>query len=285
MHWLKSTLIRYRVLIPLVIFVFLLTASLTFLAGNIGTHDASQIIFEMPFDLTPVAPLPGTPIARFARVNPEIVTYLDYPQTEYGEVALDILGVDIQPVGAYLPRTGNIQFEIIEATPLPTPLPYPTSEPLPLPALPNQILPTIPAVNEDGTPRVLAYTGDTCAPEGRPVDGILTQRFHLYHGGIDLSAALGTPVIATHSGQVVFADWSDVGYGYLVVLQNGPFITYYAHNLSFNVSLNQFVGKGSILAWSGSTGNSSGPHVHYETRINDVPVDPLTFEARGYSSC
>jgi murein DD-endopeptidase MepM/ murein hydrolase activator NlpD len=96
---------------------------------------------------------------------------------------------------------------------------------------------------------------------------------------------LGTPVIATHSAQVIFAGWSDIGYGYLVILQSGPYITYYAHNTSFNVTEGQYVGAGSIISWSGSTGNSSGPHVHYETRINDIPVDPLTFGNRGYSTC
>ncbi|RMG83030.1 MAG: M23 family metallopeptidase, partial [Chloroflexi bacterium] len=129
------------------------------------------------------------------------------------------------------------------------------------------------------------YAGESCAPSGLPVGGVLTQRFHVYHAGIDLGVPLGTAVRATHSGKVIFAGWSDVGYGYLVILQNGPFITYYAHNTSFNVTVDQLVGKGSIIAWSGSTGNSSGPHVHYETRINDIPVDPLTFSSRGYSSC
>jgi murein DD-endopeptidase MepM/ murein hydrolase activator NlpD len=190
---------------------------------------------------------------------------------------------DIQPVGAYLPRTGNTAFELIPATPFPTPLPYPTSPPLPLPPLPE--VATLSPFNADGTVRVLPYGGTACAPAGNPVDGVLTQRFHAYHSGIDLGVPLGTPVLATHSGTVSYADWSEIGYGYLVVIQNETFITYYAHNISFNVSVGQAIGKGSIIAWSGSTGNSSGPHVHYETRINDVPVDPLTFEARGYTTC
>jgi murein DD-endopeptidase MepM/ murein hydrolase activator NlpD len=133
--------------------------------------------------------------------------------------------------------------------------------------------------------RILPYNAGNCAPTGLPVDGILTQRFHRYHSGVDLGIPLNTPVIATHSGQVIFADWSEVGYGYLVIIQNSQFITYYAHNTSFNVNSGDFIGQGSIIAWSGSTGNSTGPHVHYETRINDIPVDPLTFSSRGYQSC
>jgi murein DD-endopeptidase MepM/ murein hydrolase activator NlpD len=151
--------------------------------------------------------------------------------------------------------------------------------------VPNQILPTPSIFGPDGTPLTLPYAGDSCAPAGMPVEGILTQRFHYYHSGIDIAAPLGTPILATHSGRVIFADWSEFGYGYLIILQNGAYITYYAHQTAFNVSLDYLVGKGSIIGWSGSTGNSTGPHVHYETRINDVPVDPLTFESRGYGTC
>jgi murein DD-endopeptidase MepM/ murein hydrolase activator NlpD len=117
------------------------------------------------------------------------------------------------------------------------------------------------------------------------VSGVLTQRYHRWHIGIDLGVPLNTPVVASHSGTVTFAGWSDIGYGYLVIVQSGSFITYYAHQTSLNVVAGQSVARWSVLGWSGSTGNSSGPHVHYETRINDVPVDPLTFEQRGYGTC
>ena len=82
-----------------------------------------------------------------------------------------------------------------------------------------------------------------------------------------------------------FSASANGGYGNLVVIHSGHFITYYGHNTSFNVKKGDFVNKGAVIAFSGSTGHSSGPHVHYETRINDVTVDPLTFEARGYHSC
>jgi len=118
-----------------------------------------------------------------------------------------------------------------------------------------------------------------------PTGGTLTQRFHVYHSGVDFGVPQRTPVAATHSGRVIFAGWSTVGYGNLVIIQNGAFITYYAHLSAFNVQENQLVGAGSIIAYSGNTGNSTGPHIHYEVRINDVPVDPLTFERRGYPWC
>ena len=273
---------RYGLVVPLALTVIVVIAVLTYLGGTAGIFHPGPGVSGSPIALTAVPPAPGTPVARFAQVDPAIATYLESGQPSYGIIPLDALGANVQPVGAYLPRTGNMLFELIEPTPLPTPLPYPTSPPLPLPAIPN--LPTVPA-ESDGTPRTLPYGGDSCAPAGLPVNGVLTQRFHIYHSGIDIGVPLGTPVYATHSAQVIFADWSTVGYGYLVILQNGPFITYYAHNTSFNVTVGQYVGKGSIVSWSGSTGNSTGPHVHYETRINDVPVDPLTFESRGYATC
>lgn len=274
---------HYAIIIPVVLGLGLVIIVAAYIAGTAGTSTPS--IGATPFVVNLTPPAPGTPVARFAQIDPAIADYLDYSQPSYGIIPLDALGARVQPVGAYLPRTGNTQFDYAEPTPLPTPLPYPTSPPLPLPAVPGQPVPTVSAFADDGSPRALPYGGDACAPGGLPVDGLLTQRFHVYHSGVDLGIPLGTPVIATHSGQVIFAAWSDVGYGYLVIIQNGAFITYYAHNTSFNVSLNQFVGRGSIVAWSGSTGNSTGPHVHYETRINDVPVDPLSFADRGYPTC
>ena len=127
--------------------------------------------------------------------------------------------------------------------------------------------------------------GTECAPSGLPVAGLLTQRFYIGHIGIDLSVPTGTPVRATHSGYVDWAEWNIYGYGNLVVIHSDHFITYYGHNSTFSVKKGQFVQKGDVIAFSGSTGHSSGPHVHYETRINDVTVDPLTFEKRGYKSC
>jgi murein DD-endopeptidase MepM/ murein hydrolase activator NlpD len=218
------------------------------------------------------------------------------PRTDYAPLEAQQFGIDtgfavdialivtllpgVQQPDAYLPGTGNTQFVFIPPTDFPTPLPYPTTPPLPLPTLTPFLLPTI-----EGGVAALPYVADNCAPQGYPVEGLLTQRFHAYHGGIDIGVPLGTPVLATHSGTIVIAGWSDVGYGNLVVVQNGAFITYYAHNTSLNVVGGQQVGRGTILAFSGSTGNSSGPHVHYETRVLDVPVDPLTFTERGFATC
>src|SRR5262249_43145826 len=127
--------------------------------------------------------------------------------------------------------------------------------------------------------------GEGCAPRGFPVNGILTQRFSRYHPGLDLAVNLGTPVLATHSGMVVYAGFRWDGYGNLVIIQNGRYVTYYAHNHALMVTVGQIVHTGQLIALSGSTGWSSGAHVHYETHIDNVPVDPSTFDARGLRSC
>lgn len=282
----RKSLRNWLIFLPILLVIIIIIGITTYLSGTVGSLYAPNEIIETPLLVSPVPTVLGTPIQRFAAIDSAIIDVLEQAPSNYGERQLSLSS--IQPVGIYLPRTGDTQFAIQGATPLPTPLPFPTSPPLPVPPL--AILPTVASAsntanNADANERVVPYTAGNCAPSGLPVEGILTQRYHRYHSGIDLGIPLNTPVIATHSGQVIFADWSDVGYGYLVIVQNSQFITYYAHNTSFNVNSGEFVGQGSILAWSGSTGNSTGPHVHYETRINDIPVDPLTFSARGYTSC
>jgi murein DD-endopeptidase MepM/ murein hydrolase activator NlpD len=145
---------------------------------------------------------------------------------------------------------------------------------------------TVLAFAANVTPASLPFAGAECAPAGLPVEGsFLSQSFTGYHSGIDLVVPSLTAVHATQTGVVVWADWNVFGYGNLVIVQSGRFITYYAHNTSFNVAKGDVIAKGAIVSFSGSTGHSSGPHVHYETRIDDIPVDPLTFESRGFPTC
>jgi len=272
-----------RVLIPIILLLVFLAALLyvTYFAGTLGMFTARFPQNRLNAPPTNNAPLPGTPIARFEQVSPAVINEFNRFQSGYSAQSPSF-SADVMPLGAYLPRSGNREAALQDPTPAPTLFPYPTSPPLPIPPNLDDALPTL--VPGD---RTLPHPNGEmdCAPRGFPVDGRLTQRFHRYHLALDLRVPDGTPVIATHSGTVIYADWSRVGYGYLVILQSGAFITYYAHNTSFNVEAGQPVGKGSILAWSGNTGNSSGSHVHYETRINDIPVDPLTFDNRGYLNC
>jgi murein DD-endopeptidase MepM/ murein hydrolase activator NlpD len=256
-----------------------------------GTRGASHPGMEHPtadWRIMPGLDAQGIPIYSYAAVDPAVIPALEAQQTP-----LAVIAEGVPPIGVYLPLTGDTQFSLPTPTFTPTIPPTitltPTTRPTSLPSLTPTLTPE-PSATPFPPPSFTPYyvtppPSSGCAPAGWPVQGVLTQYFGYWHSGIDLGVALGTPVVATHSGEVIFAGWSTIGYGNLIILQNGPFITYYAHLSNFNVSQGQWVGRFEIIGWSGSTGHSTGPHVHYETRINDVPVDPLTFENRGYPPC
>ncbi|MCL5998663.1 MAG: M23 family metallopeptidase [Chloroflexi bacterium] len=121
---------------------------------------------------------------------------------------------------------------------------------------------------------------DCGVPRSLPVNGRITSGFRPpdrpNHTGIDISVVSSTPVQATQCGIVSFAGWTNVGYGYLVVVQHDRYATYYAHNSSLIVQPGDKVGLGQVISLSGNTGESTGPHVHYETRVDGVAVNPLT---------
>jgi len=95
------------------------------------------------------------------------------------------------------------------------------------------------------------------------------------HLAIDLAAGLGTPIWAADSGVIVFAGWSTVGYGYMVMLDHGNgWQTLYGHLSQVNVACGQSVGQGQRIGLAGSTGNSTGPHLHFETRFEGGFVNP-----------
>ena len=114
-----------------------------------------------------------------------------------------------------------------------------------------------------------------------PVHGVLTSsfgwRWGRMHEGIDLAVPSGTPVVASAAGTVIVAGWMG-GYGNLVVIDHGNGLaTAYGHNTSVAVSYGQTVAQGQLISYSGSTGHSTGPHVHFEVRVNGAPVDPLGY--------
>ncbi|MBD2772764.1 M23 family metallopeptidase [Iningainema tapete] len=111
-----------------------------------------------------------------------------------------------------------------------------------------------------------------------PAQGILSQRFNKNrHIGIDIAGPPGTPIVAAASGQVVKAEWDDWGLGNAVTIQHpDQSITVYGHNRRFLVKKGQQVSQGQVIAEMGNTGNSSGPHLHFE--IHPRPravVDPM----------
>jgi murein DD-endopeptidase MepM/ murein hydrolase activator NlpD len=114
-----------------------------------------------------------------------------------------------------------------------------------------------------------------------PVHGILTSgfgwRWGRMHEGVDIAVSNGTPVVAAKAGVVIVAGWMG-GYGKLVVVDHGGGVsTAYGHNTSVTVGVGQQVAQGQLIAYSGNTGHSTGPHVHFEVRINGGAVDPMGY--------
>lgn len=118
----------------------------------------------------------------------------------------------------------------------------------------------------------------------RPVEGGYIssyygeERVNSYHKGLDIAENQGEDIIASFGGEVIFAGYNDGGYGNLVIVQHSDDMkTYYAHLSEIYVSPNQEVKKGEIIGAVGSTGYSTGPHLHFELRIDDAPVNPLNY--------
>ncbi|SHM17208.1 Murein DD-endopeptidase MepM and murein hydrolase activator NlpD, contain LysM domain [Caldanaerovirga acetigignens] len=130
-----------------------------------------------------------------------------------------------------------------------------------------------------GTKAVVTYRGS-----GRfywPVSGRITSHFGNrggeFHTGVDIANAVGTPVRAANSGVVTFAGRNG-GYGRLVIISHGGgFETYYAHLNSINVSVGEQVSKGQVIGSVGTSGRTTGPHLHFEVRVNGTPKNPLLY--------
>lgn len=112
-----------------------------------------------------------------------------------------------------------------------------------------------------------------------PTSGKISQRYVWYHKGIDIANKAGTPVLAADSGRVIVAGWPDnIGYGNRVFIDHGNgFVTVYAHLSRIDVTAGQNVSRGNVIGLIGSTGRSTGPHLHFEIRASDKAQDPLAF--------
>ena len=111
-----------------------------------------------------------------------------------------------------------------------------------------------------------------------PASGYITQGYWHSHRAIDIGAWIGSPVVASDSGYVVFAGWDPTGYGNLIILDHGNgYRTYYAHLSAIFVRVGDSVGQGTRIGSVGSTGRSTGPHLHFEIRYHNVQRNPLGF--------
>jgi len=105
--------------------------------------------------------------------------------------------------------------------------------------------------------------------------------FTSYHLGIDIAASTGTPIVASDTGTVIYSGWNDTGYGYMVAIDhNNGFQTLYAHMSSLAVSCGDNIGAGTYIGAAGSTGRSTGAHLHYEVRYNGGFINP--WQVLGY---
>lgn len=121
-------------------------------------------------------------------------------------------------------------------------------------------------------PSIWPTNGDVSSPYGLRWNG------SDFHPGIDIANDMGTPIVATADGIVDYAGWNAGGYGNMVDIDHGGGImTRYAHASQVLVSAGQAVHRGQIIALMGSTGFSTGPHVHYEVRIDGQAVNPISY--------
>lgn len=103
------------------------------------------------------------------------------------------------------------------------------------------------------------------------------QRMHNFHKGVDLATGSGNDIVAVKSGEVIFSGYEGA-YGNLVIIQHeGSIKTCYGQCSNLNVNVGDKVNQGDVIANVGSTGNSTGPHLHFEIRINDEVVNPQDY--------
>ncbi len=121
-------------------------------------------------------------------------------------------------------------------------------------------------------------SGQLGMPASGPITGVFgEQRPGHIHAGVDFAIPVGTPLHAADGGKVVIAGWTG-GYGnYTCIQHSASLSTCYAHQSAFKVSVGDQVTKGQIIGLSGNTGNSTGPHLHFEVRVNGSPVNPLGY--------
>lgn len=148
----------------------------------------------------------------------------------------------------------------------------------------SQLEPVEPAiaVEEVNTNETEAASFNLCIPVGMPLNGPITSPFgdmvdrSSPHVGVDIGVSQGTPVRCTGSGTVIAAKYSN-SYGYMVEIDHGNgYQTIYAHNSENTVAVGDSVAQGDIIALSGNTGDSTGPHLHYEMHYNGEVIDPLS---------
>ena len=137
--------------------------------------------------------------------------------------------------------------------------------------------------NDDGGYVMQSYGGGMIWPISGPITSEFGWRTHpifgnaRFHSGLDIGGDYGMPIHAAASGVVIEAGWIG-GYGNTVMIEHGSgVVTLYGHNESLAVGVGQHVNQGDVIAYCGSTGNSTGPHCHFEVRLDGEPVSPWNY--------
>lgn len=113
---------------------------------------------------------------------------------------------------------------------------------------------------------------------GWPTGGTITQTFSRYHGGIDIAGPMNSPIFASQSGEIIFLGWDTTGYGYTIVIDHhNGWYTRYAHLSGMYPAVGDWVKRGDLIALMGSTGRSTGPHLHFEIITNRYRYNPLSY--------
>ncbi|MGI6209440.1 MAG: peptidoglycan DD-metalloendopeptidase family protein [Anaerolineae bacterium] len=187
-------------------------------------------------------------IAEKYKVDPGQIT--EYPGNRFGEDGSLLVGSILVVPGAYLPD--------------PPPKVVPTAVP-PAPALVQQAKVVEP---------ITGGTGSFIWP----LNGLITQGYSGYHPAVDIHTKAGVPVVAADGGTVTLVSWQNYGYGYHVIIAHADGTeTLYAHLSAISVEAGQTVAAGQEVGLVGSTGRSTGPHLHFEVRTNGVQTNPFAY--------
>ncbi|MDI6618746.1 MAG: peptidoglycan DD-metalloendopeptidase family protein [Clostridiales bacterium] len=125
--------------------------------------------------------------------------------------------------------------------------------------------------------KVVVGSGNFSWPTNGHISSGYGYRGGEFHQAVDIAAPYGSAIYASDSGKITYAGWES-GYGKLIIINHGNgFVTYYGHCSSINVSVGQAVNRGSRIGSVGMTGDATGPHVHFEVRVNGVRRNPLIY--------
>jgi murein DD-endopeptidase MepM/ murein hydrolase activator NlpD len=133
------------------------------------------------------------------------------------------------------------------------------------------------ANRQAGSPTATPSSAGLIWPVNGPITSPFGWRWGRMHQGIDIGVGMGTPIKAAAAGTVIYCGWES-GYGNLTVIDHGGNLaTAYGHQSSIAVACGQQVSQGDVIGYVGCTGHCTGPHLHFEVRINGEPVDPLGY--------